>query len=266
MSIISCEICGVSKQLFWNSFFCRVLGKNCQWQYQQVMAMRMESWGNRLCRKKAERENFIKRIYHAEAPKWLKYAILFGYRFCFFYITAFMTYNPFVRTVEGTNSKSPFYLRLLCGCCWRLPEVQWLHFARRQFLELHWALRIIVIPSVVLRWFRGIYCPWNGSQCCRRLWLYWSWCFLARYASQIAGSAVISIAWCSFNGNLQDPLCTVMYHISVTAVKGYCSEIIRKKRMVLNGRHTTRQIKKNNRPASRCYRHYGWSDLGSWFR
>ena len=24
-------------------------------------------------------KNFIKRIYHAEAPKWLKYAILFGY-------------------------------------------------------------------------------------------------------------------------------------------------------------------------------------------
>lgn len=43
-------------------------------------------------------KNFIKRIYHAEAPKWLKYAILFGYPVLFFYITAFMTYNPFVRT------------------------------------------------------------------------------------------------------------------------------------------------------------------------
>ena len=43
-------------------------------------------------------KNFIKRIYHAEAPKWLKYAILFGYPVLLFYITAFMTYNPFVRT------------------------------------------------------------------------------------------------------------------------------------------------------------------------
>ncbi len=43
-------------------------------------------------------KNFIKRIYHAEAPKWLKYAILFGYPVLLFYITALMTYNPFVRT------------------------------------------------------------------------------------------------------------------------------------------------------------------------
>lgn len=43
-------------------------------------------------------KNFIKRIYHAEAPKWLKYAILFGYPVLLFYITAFMIYNPFVRT------------------------------------------------------------------------------------------------------------------------------------------------------------------------
>lgn len=43
-------------------------------------------------------KNFIKRIYHADAPKWLKYAILFGYPVLLFYITAFMTYNPFVRT------------------------------------------------------------------------------------------------------------------------------------------------------------------------
>ena len=42
-------------------------------------------------------KNFIKRIYHAEAPKWLKYAILFGYPVLLFYITAFLTYNPFVR-------------------------------------------------------------------------------------------------------------------------------------------------------------------------
>ena len=29
--------------------------------------------------RKQKREKFHKRIYHAEAPKWLKYAILFGY-------------------------------------------------------------------------------------------------------------------------------------------------------------------------------------------
>ena len=113
-------------------------------------------------------KNFIKRIYHAEAPKWLKYVILFGYPILLFYITAFMTYNPFVRTRWRAQILN---LLLFEAFVWLLLAITGsavIALRNSWNCTEHCELLCHFFP-----WFSGgsvgFTVSWNGSQCCRRL-------------------------------------------------------------------------------------------------